>query len=163
MNRINNLFEQKKGNILSIYFTAGYPKLNDTNTILNSLQEAGADLVEVGIPFSDPLADGPVIQQSSTIALQNGMNLELLFDQLRSLRQKTLIPVLLMGYINPILKFGIEKFYFACSEVGIDGLILPDLPLQEFDQCHKPLAEKYNIHVVFVKQSSILFLIFFKR
>lgn len=149
-NRIDTLFSLKKEKILSIFFTAGSPELNSTLEIIEAISETEADLIEIGIPFSDPVADGPVIQQSSQLALQNGMNLELLFQQLTTLRERTQIPVLLMGYINPILQFGLERFYSACSKVGIDGLILPDLPLAEFNQFHKPLAEQYNIHVVFL-------------
>ncbi len=149
-NRIDKLFSEKKENILSVFFTAGFPKLNDTLPIIEELDKIPVDLIEIGIPFSDPVADGPIIQQSSALALQNGMDLTLLFQQLQALRQLASIPVLLMGYINPILKFGIESFYIECYKTGIDGLIIPDLPLNEYVEFHKPLAEKYNIHVVFL-------------
>jgi tryptophan synthase alpha chain len=149
-NRIDKLFETKKENILSIFLTAGYPKQNDTLTIIKELDFSGVDMIEIGIPYSDPLADGPIIQQSSQVALENGVTLKNTFEQLQSLRSITQMPVLLMGYINTVLQFGIEKFYEKCHDVGIDGLILPDLPLEEYNNIHKPLAEKFNIHVVFL-------------
>ncbi len=149
-NRIDKLFKEKKENILSIFFTAGFPKLNDTILILEALENSDADLIEIGIPFSDPLADGPVIQQSSMVALENGMNLNLLFQQLKSLRNVTQKPVLLMGYLNSVLQFGVENFYKKCSEVGVDGVILPDLPLDEFENHHKVIANKLKIKIVFL-------------
>lgn len=149
-NRIDELFKQKKKNILSIFLTAGYPKLMDTLGIIKQLNDSSVDMIEVGIPYSDPLADGPIIQQSSQQALENGITLKIIFEQLISLRQTTNMPVLLMGYINTVLQFGVEEFYRNCSDVGIDGLILPDLPLEEYQLIHKPLAKKYNIHVVFL-------------
>jgi tryptophan synthase alpha chain len=148
-NRIDELFKTKKENILSIFLTAGYPKQTDTLAIINQLDKSGVDMIEIGIPYSDPLADGPIIQHSSQVALTNGVTLKNTFEQLQSLRSLTQMPVLLMGYINTILQFGIEQFYEKCHEVGIDGLILPDLPLEEFNTIHKTLAEKFNIHVVF--------------
>jgi tryptophan synthase alpha chain len=149
-NRIDELFKTKKENILSIFLTAGYPKQTDTLAIINQLDKSGVDMIEIGIPYSDPLADGPIIQHSSQVALTNGVTLKNTFEQLQSLRSLTQMPVLLMGYINTILQFGIEQFYEKCHEVGIDGLILPDLPLEEFNTIHKTLAEKFNIHVVFL-------------
>jgi tryptophan synthase alpha chain len=149
-NRIDKLFEEKKENILSIFLTSGYPKQNDTLTIIKELDLSGVDMIEIGIPYSDPLADGPIIQQSSQVALENGVTLKNTFEQLQSLRSITQMPVLLMGYINTVLQFGIEQFYEKCHEVGIDGLILPDLPLEEYNNIHKPLAEKFNIHVIFL-------------
>ena len=149
-NRIDILFENKNKNILSIFFTAGYPKYNDTIDIIKHLEKSKVDLIEIGIPYSDPLADGPIIQQSSQQALENGITLDIIFDQLIDLRKNTETPVLLMGYINTLIQFGIEKFYKTCSEVGIDGLIFPDLPLEEYELIHKPLADKYNIYVVFL-------------
>lgn len=149
-NRIDKLFKEKERDALSIFFTAGFPKLNDTIPILGALEHSDADLIEIGIPFSDPLADGPVIQQSSMIALENGMNLNLLFQQLKNLRTANKKPVLLMGYLNSILQFGVEKFYNACHEVGVDGVILPDLPLEEFENSHKAITTKLNIKVVFL-------------
>jgi len=149
-NRIDELFQRKKENILSIFLTAGYPKPLDTLEIIKQLNTTDVDLIEVGIPYSDPIADGPVIQESSQIALNNGITLKHIFEQLKSLRSHTQLPVLLMGYLNCVVQFGIENFYKKCYEVGIDGLILPDLPIEEFNKIHKPFADKYNIHVVFL-------------
>ncbi|MEC4112951.1 tryptophan synthase subunit alpha [Myroides pelagicus] len=144
-NRINTLFETKKSNILSIYFTAGYPALEDTMTILKNLNTAGVDLVEIGIPFSDPLADGPVIQNSSEQALRNGMTVAKLFDQLENIRQTVHIPIILMGYLNPVMRYGIEAFIAKCSEIGIDGIILPDLPMDYYLSHFKAPCERYNV------------------
>jgi tryptophan synthase alpha chain len=130
MNRIDKLFSEKKNNILSIYFTAGYPNLESTAGIIKTLADAGADMIEIGIPFSDPMADGPVIQHSNQVALRNGMNLKLLFNQLSDIRKEIDIPLLLMGYLNPVMQFGVEKFCIECHRTGIDGVILPDLPPQ---------------------------------
>ena len=146
MNRINNLFQDKKENILSVYFTAGHPNLNDTLEIIQQLEKNGVDLIEIGMPFSDPTADGPTIQRSSETALKNGMSLKLLFEQLKNIRETVKIPLILMGYINPVYQFGIEKFCEKCAETGIDGLILPDLPLDEYEAFYKPVFEKYNLH-----------------
>lgn len=145
-NRINTLFEKKQENILSVYFTAGFPRLNDTIPIICELEKSGADLVEIGMPFSDPTADGPVIQQSSHQALQNGMSLELLFTQLKGIREKVSIPLILMGYINPVIQYGVEAFCSKCGETGIDGAILPDLPLQEYEENYLPFFESANLH-----------------
>jgi len=134
MNRIDKLFLERPGNLLSVYFTAGYPSLDSTCGIISSLARHGADLVEVGIPFSDPMADGPVIQKSSNIALRNGMSLSLLFSQLKNIRKTTGIPLLLMGYLNPVLQYGWARFCEDCSNAGIDGLILPDLPPDELQK-----------------------------
>jgi tryptophan synthase alpha chain len=153
MNPINKLFQDKKNNILSIYFTAGFPKLEDTNTILDELVKSGVDMIEIGIPFSDPLADGPVIQHSSEIALKNGMTLNLLFKQLEKSKisnPKSQIPCLLMGYLNPILQFGIENFCKRASEVGISGVILPDLPMDEYLQDYKSIFNKYDLKNIFL-------------
>lgn len=150
LNRIDRLFKAKSQNIVSIYITAGFPQLNDTLNVLKALDKAEVDLVEVGIPFSDPLADGETIQRSSTIALENGMTLQLLFEQLKSLREISDKPVLIMGYLNSVLQFGIEEFYKNCRACGIDGVILPDLPLSEFEKRHKLFTDKYNIHPVFL-------------
>lgn len=146
MNRIDRLFAEKHKEILSVYMTAGYPAINDTCTILKSLQEHGADMVEVGIPFSDPLADGPVIQHSSQVALRNGMSLQLLFSQLKDIREAVRIPLVLMGYLNPIFQFGIEAFLQKCLEVGVDGVIIPDLPPDEYELSYSDLFEQYGIH-----------------
>lgn len=150
MNRIDNLFKQKKNNILSIYFTAGYPQLNDTVTIIKELEKAGADMIEIGMPFSDPLADGPVIQNSSCQALKNGMSLKLLFSQLKDIREEVNIPLILMGYLNPVMQFGVEQFCRKCSETGIDGIILPDLPLQEYEESYQKFFEQNNLHNIFL-------------
>ncbi len=149
-NRINALFKTKRENILSIFLTAGYPNLMDTLPIINILNKTKVDMLEIGIPFSDPIADGPIIQQSSMVALNNGLTLKLIFEQLQTLRTITELPILLMGYLNSVMQYGVESFYKSCYEVGIDGVILPDLPLIEYETFHKPFADKYNIHVVFV-------------
>lgn len=132
MNRIDRLFNNKEGKVLSIYITAGFPDLNDTIPLIESLARHGADMIEIGIPFSDPLADGPVIQQSSQVALENGMSLELLFNQLQEIRQKVEIPLVLMGYLNPVLNMGMDSFLQKCQKTGIDGIIIPDLPPEEY-------------------------------
>ncbi len=149
MNRINKAFE-KENSILNIYFTAGFPDLRDTIRIASALENSGADMLEIGIPFSDPVADGPTIQKSSKQALDNGMTLALLFDQLVTLREKVSIPVLLMGYVNPILQFGIEEFCKKCKEVGIDGTIIPDLPVQEFLDTYKHHFEEAGLENIFL-------------
>jgi tryptophan synthase alpha chain len=146
MNRIDKLFKEKKDNILSVYFTAGYPLPDSTTGILKALAESGADMVEIGMPFSDPMADGPVIQHSNEIALQNGMSLKLLFSQLQNIRKEVEIPVLLMGYLNPVIQFGVEKFCRYCMEVGIDGVILPDMPPQVFLEEYQEIFEKHNLY-----------------
>jgi tryptophan synthase alpha chain len=145
MNRIEKLFSNKKKNILSIYFTAGYPGINDTLTIIKELDQAGADLIEIGMPFSDPVADGPVIQKSSEQALQNGMSLNLLFRQLERVRTITDIPLIVMGYINPFFRFGMEKFIEKCTETGIDGTIIPDLPVEEYLESYAKLYDRNNL------------------
>lgn len=150
MNRIDQLFQRKPNNILSIYFTAGFPYLESTTDTILQLTRSGADMLEIGIPFSDPLADGPVIQQSSQVAIRNGMNLHTLFAQLKDIRKHTDIPMVAMGYLNPVMQFGLEKFCQACQEVGIDGLILPDLPLFEYQHVQKPIFEKYGLHPIFL-------------
>jgi tryptophan synthase alpha chain len=150
MNRIEKMFENKKQNILSVYFTAGFPSLNDTVSIMKSLQDAGADMIELGMPYSDPLADGPVIQASSTIALANGMTIRRLFDQIKNFRNEIKLPVLLMGYMNPILQYGFENFCREAENAGVDGLILPDLPLYEFEKEFGSIIKKYNLDFVFL-------------
>jgi len=150
MNRINYLFEKKKENILSVYFTAGYPKLEDTLPTLLSLQINGVDLVEIGIPFSDPMADGIVIQNSSQIALQNGMSIRKLFDQLTAVRAQVHIPLIMMGYLNPVMQFGFENFCKECSRVGVDGMIIPDLPLSDFLAEYKEIALRYRLEFIFL-------------
>ncbi|MCL6523201.1 MAG: tryptophan synthase subunit alpha [Thermoflavifilum sp.] len=150
MNRIDELFARKQKNVLTIYFTAGFPQLHDTRRILKALQDAEVDMVEIGIPFSDPLADGPVIQQSSKQALDNGMSLRLLFNQLRDVRREIHIPLILFGYVNVVMQFGIERFLDTCAEIGIDGLILPDLPLDEFTHEMASLCADRQVHFSFL-------------
>lgn len=140
-NRIQNLFETKKENILSLYFTAGFPNLNDTLTILKHLDESDVDMIEIGFPYSDPLADGPVIQESSGQAIENGMTLNILFEQLQSLRNTTQKPIVLMGYLNVVLQFGEAAFIEKCAEVGVDGIIIPDMPLHYYLSNFKELCE----------------------
>ncbi len=149
MNRIQNkLSENKK--ILSIYFSAGFPNLNDTKSLIEILSKNNVDMIEIGLPFSDPLADGPTIQASSTQALKNGMTTEILFNQLKDIRETVEIPLVIMGYFNPILQFGVENFLKKCQETGIDGLIVPDLPLEIYLAEYKQLFESYNIAMVFL-------------
>ncbi len=150
MNRINKLFEEKKNNILSVFFTAGHPTLDSTETIIKTLENSGADLIEIGIPFSDPTADGLVIQKSSQVALDNGMSLKLLFEQLKNIRESVNIPLIMMGYLNPVLQYGIENFCKKCNEVGIDGLILPDLPISIFVKEYQETFRKHNLHNIFL-------------
>jgi tryptophan synthase alpha chain len=150
MNRIEKLFQVKKQNILSIYFTAGYPAFNDTLRTIQELDKAGVDMIEIGMPFSDPVADGPVIQRSSEKALSNGMTIKLLFKQLAWVREITDLPLILMGYINPVFKFGMENFLHKCQKVGIDGIIIPDLPVEEYRASYEALFKKYNIFNIFL-------------
>ena len=145
MNRIEKLFQTKSSRVLNVYFTAGYPKLDDTVSILKALETSGADLIEIGIPFSDPVADGPTIQASNDVALNNGMTLKLLMEQLKNVRQEVSVPIVLMGYINPIVQYGIERFCEDCAECGVDGLILPDLPMHEYLEVYKPVFEKNGL------------------
>ena len=149
MNRIEKLFKQKNKKILSVYFTAGYPDLNDTLNIISELDKAGVDMIEIGMPFSDPVADGPVIQQSSEKALLNGMSIKILFEQIADVREITEVPLILMGYINPVFKFGIDKFLLKCQETGIDGTIIPDLPVEEYLRYEK-LFNRNNIYNIFL-------------
>ena len=146
MNRIDILFETKKEKILSVFFTAGHPLLKDTLPIVQYLDAAGADMVEIGMPFSDPMADGSTIQHSSKVALQNGMSLEVLFNQLEQLRSQVTIPIILMGYFNPVMKFGVERFISLCQKVGVDGVIIPDLPLDIFKENYREQFIRANIH-----------------
>lgn len=144
-NRIQHLFETNKENILSIYFTAGYPNLEDTLSIIQYLDENKVDMIEIGFPYSDPLADGPIIQESSAKAIEKGMNLKKLFDQLKELRNVTQVPIILMGYLNPVLQYGERNFIEKCSEVGIDGIIVPDMPLHYFQNNLKSVCEENSI------------------
>lgn len=148
MNRITELFEKKQNNILSIYFTAGFPHLNDTVEIIKELESNGVDLIEIGIPFSDPMADGPTIQESGTIALRNGMTLGKLFDQLTDIRKEVSMPLIMMGYLNPIMQYGFENFCKKCNEIGLNGAIIPDLPFDDYIKEYKPIAEKYDIKII---------------
>ena len=149
MNRINQIFLTKE-KLLSIYFTAGYPNLNDTIPILKKLQEAGVDIIEIGLPFSDPLADGPTIQESSKIALNNGMNSEKLFNQLKNVRNEIDVPLVIMGYFNPILQYGVDSFCYYANKVGIDGLIIPDLPIDVYTNKYEKIFKKHNLHNMFL-------------
>src|SRR5690349_5832905 len=150
MNRIAELFKRKSNNILNVYYTAGFPKIDDTLKIMCALQSNGVDTIELGMPYSDPLADGPVIQRSGTIALHNGMTIKKLFEQLKDFRRSIHLPVLLMGYMNPILQYGFEKFCADAASVGIDGLILPDLPEYEFETEYGAIIRKYDLDFVFL-------------
>lgn len=149
MNRINTALEQDK-KLLSIYFTAGYPSLNDTTKIIQDLEHHGVDMIEIGLPFSDPLADGPTIQESSTTALKNGMTTNILFEQLKDIRKSVNIPLIIMGYFNPMMQYGIEAFCAKCQEIGIDGLIIPDLPVNEYHEHYQETFEKYGLINVFL-------------
>lgn len=150
MNRLAELFKTKKSNLLSIFYTAGFPSLNDTIAIAKYLEEAGADLIEIGIPFSDPVADGPVIQESNKMALDNGMTVRKLLEQVREIRKTVKLPILLMGYLNPVLQYGIDTFCHDAAAAGVDGLILPDLPLAEFQEQWKPVFEKNKLSNIFL-------------
>lgn len=149
MNRIKRKLQENK-KLLSIYFSAGYPNLEDTVPIIQELEKSGVDFIEIGLPFSDPLADGPTIQASSTQALKNGMTTALLFEQLTDIRKTVQIPLIIMGYFNPILQYGVDTFCKKCQEIGIDGLILPDLPLEEYITLYKTTFEKYNLSNIFL-------------
>ena len=158
MKRIEKLFSEKKKNILNIYCTAGFPQLESTVQVLNALQENGADLIEIGMPYSDPLADGEVIQASSSVALNNGMTIAKLFEQLKGIRHFSSppgnggieVPLILMGYMNPVMQYGIEKFCADAEAVGINGIILPDLPIYEFETLYKILFEKHHLNFIFL-------------
>ncbi len=148
MNRINHLFQEKKSEILSIYFCAGHPSLHSTAQTIQTLESKGIDMIEIGIPFSDPMADGPVIQDAATKALRNGMTLNTLFTQLEDIRKTVNIPLLLMGYLNPIIHFGFERFCQRCVEVGVDGMIIPDLPFKDYQEEFKPVADRYGLRII---------------
>nr|WP_295935040.1 tryptophan synthase subunit alpha [uncultured Dyadobacter sp.] len=154
MNRIVNLFQNSNHTdgqgLLNVYFTAGFPELNDTRRVLQALQDGGADLVEIGMPYSDPVADGETIQQSNDRALENGMSVRILFDQLQGMRESITVPVLLMGYINPVLQFGIEAFCAKCAEVGVDGLILPDMPMDVYLDEYKSIFDAHGLLNIFL-------------
>lgn len=148
MNRINQLFKEKKSDILSLYFCAGHPTADSTAEIIRTLARRGIDMVEIGIPFSDPMADGPVIQDAATKALRNGMSLHKLFSQLKDIRKDVDIPLLLMGYLNPVIRYGFENFCQSCAECGIDGMILPDLPFHDYMETFKPVADRYGLKII---------------
>ena len=148
MNRIDTLFEKQTKGVLSVYFTAGFPNLNDTVPVIQSLEKNGVKLIEIGIPFSDPMADGPVIQDSGSKALKNGMNLKTLFSQLSTVRESVQIPLVLMGYLNPIMQFGFERFCDEAQRCGIDGVIIPDLPFEDYRENYKSIAEAHNLHMI---------------
>jgi tryptophan synthase alpha chain len=149
-NRIKELFKNKNKNLLSVYYTAGFPKLEDTEAIAIALEKAGADIIEIGIPFSDPVADGPTIQASNKIALDNEMNLHLLIEQVKAMRKTVSIPIILMGYMNPVLQYGVEKFVKDAAAAGVDGLILPDLPLDEYLESYKEIVEAQGLTNTFL-------------
>lgn len=149
MNRIDQKFKTQD-KILSIYFSAGFPNIDDTRIIIKELESSGVDMIEIGLPFSDPLADGPTIQESSNIAIKNGMSSQKLFNQLKNIRNETSIPLVIMGYFNPILQFGIENFCKKCKDVGIDGLIIPDLPVNVYNNRYKSIFQKYDLYNMFL-------------
>ena len=150
MSRIEKLFKERNSNILNVYCTAGYPQLNSTLEVMKALQDSGADIIELGMPYSDPLADGPVIQESSSLALANGMTIKNLFEQLKDFRKKISIPVVLMGYMNPVLQYGFERFCADATAVGIDGLILPDLPEHEFETEYGDIIKRHKLDFIFL-------------
>ena len=150
MSRIDELFRKKRQNILNVYCTAGYPALESTLTVMKALQRCGADLIELGMPYSDPLADGPVIQASSSKALQNGMTISRLFAQLRDFRKEIRVPVVLMGYLNPLLQYGFEKFCSKAKEVGVDGLIIPDIPIYEYETVYGETIRNHGLDFIFL-------------
>lgn len=148
MNRINLLFNQNKRNILSVYFCAGAPILEDTTNVIRTLEQHGVDMIEIGIPFSDPMADGLVIQDAANQALKNGMSVRLLFEQLSEIRTDVKIPLILMGYLNPIMQFGFEAFCVQCAKCGIDGVIIPDLPFRDYQKHYRAISDKHNVKII---------------
>lgn len=148
MNRINHLFSNKEKDLLSIYFCAGHPTLEGTAEVIKTLEDNGVKMVEIGIPFSDPMADGVVIQNAATQALRNGMSLKVLFEQLKDIRKTVTIPLVLMGYLNPIMQFGFEHFCKQCTECGVDGMIIPDLPFKDYQEHYRIIAERYNLRII---------------
>jgi tryptophan synthase alpha chain len=150
MNRIQQVFKARKRGILSVYYTAGFPKLDDTELIGKALEESGADIIEIGIPFSDPIADGPVIQESNKVALDNGMNVKLLLKQVGELRKQVSLPIILMGYLNPVLQFGVKMFCDEAARSGVDGLILPDMPVAEYEKAYKSYFNDSEITITFL-------------
>jgi tryptophan synthase alpha chain len=150
MNRLDHLFQQKRKDILNIYFTAGFPHLEDTVSVIVGLADAGVDLIEIGMPYSDPLADGPTIQDSGSVALKNGMTVPILFDQIKAAREMTEVPLVLMGYFNQVMQYGEEAFFAKCREVGVDGLILPDLPLDVYENEYKEMITAAGLNISFL-------------
>lgn len=150
MNRIDKLFGSNAKNILSIYFCAGAPTLDGTADVIRTLEKNGVNMIEIGMPFSDPMADGPVIQEAATKALRNGMSISKLFEQLKDIRKDVQIPLILMGYLNPLFQYGFEAFCKKCKEVGVDGMIIPDLPFRDYQEHYKPIAEKYDLRFIFL-------------
>jgi tryptophan synthase alpha chain len=150
LNKLDILFSARKKDVLNIYCTAGYPQLDSTQRVMLSLQDAGADIIELGIPYSDPIADGEVIQQSNMQALHNGISIKKIFEQVQEIKSDLHIPVVLMGYLNPVMQYGIENFCRDAAAVGVSGIILPDLPLYEFEKTYKKLFEKYSLHFIFL-------------
>ena len=148
MNRINQIFQQRSHGLLSLYFCAGHPTLESTVPIIKAMERRGIDFIEVGIPFSDPMADGPVIQDAATKALRNGMSLRTLFDQLHDIRREVSLPLILMGYMNPIYRYGYEAFFERCAQTGIDGVIIPDLPFRDYLDEVKPVADRHDVRVI---------------
>jgi tryptophan synthase alpha chain len=148
MNKINDLFETKKNDVFSVYFCAGHPEVDNTVNVIQTLEKNGVDMIEIGIPFSDPMADGVVIQNAATRALKNGMSLRLLFEQLKGIRDTVKMPLLLMGYLNPVMQYGFENFCKSCGECGINGCIIPDLPFEDYLNDFKPVADKYDVKVI---------------
>jgi len=150
VNRIDELFSRKKAGILSVFFTAGFPTRDDTVRIAEALQQAGADMLEIGIPFSDPIADGPVIQHSNKVAIENGITVNFILNQVKEIRKKVNLPVLLMGYLNPVIQYGMDRFVTACREAGVDGVILPDLTPEDYIVSYKNLFENNSVKVSFL-------------
>lgn len=150
MNRLTKLFSEKQSDILNIYFTAGHPKLDSTVDIIQNLTHSGVDLIELGVPYSDPMADGETIQNSSSVALKNGMTLQILFDQVATSRKNSQVPIILMGYYNQMMQYGLERFLESCKESGVDGLIIPDLPMSIYKRDYQGLFEQYDLKIAFL-------------
>lgn len=150
MNRIDQLFQSKKKDILTVYFTAGYPELNDTRRTILELEKSGVDCIEIGMPYSDPLADGETIQKSSSVALKNGLTLDILFDQIKDIRSESSVPLILMGYLNQLVQYGLSSFCQKAKDCGVDGLIIPDMPLHSFETEYKETIESYGLHSIFL-------------
>lgn len=149
-NKLITLFQTKSKNLLNVYCTAGFPKKESTGEVLLALQKAGVDMIELGMPYSDPIADGPVIQESNMIAIANGMTIELLFKQLKAVQKNIHVPIILMGYLNPVMQYGLEKFCKMASSVGVAGIILPDLPMYEYEHVYKKYFTQNNLCFIFL-------------